>query len=109
MNERERRKEELLNELAKRFRDSASTMKSLASRIQAAGKQSNEHTRRINAGNKKLRDSIESDSGPLPFSYLEFLEFSNAEEFDKFNDMPLITEDEINNTDLDDLCNKLQS
>lgn len=109
MNERERRKEELLNELAKRYKDSSETLKNLAMRIQSAADESHEHTREHEDQNKELRNSLDADQGPLPFSYLEFLEFSSSAEFEKYKEMPVITSEEIESTDLDNLIDRLQS
>lgn len=107
MNEREKRKEELLKELSRRFRDSASIMKGIAARVQAAATESHEHSLRINNSGRSLRESVEGNSNPLPFSYLEFLEFESAQEFEKYRDMPVISEDDIKQTDMDELCRRL--
>lgn len=109
MTEKEKRKEELLNELSVRFKDSANTMRSIAKRIQAAAAQSFEHRKRLNSGSETLRTCVESKQGPLPFSYLEFLEFNDTDEFDKYKEMPLITDEDIKDVDLDDLASKLQA
>ncbi len=109
MNERERRKEELLNELAKRYKDSSETLKNLAMRIQSAAEESQKHTEIHEDQNESLRKSIEADEGPLPFSYLEFLEFSSSAEFDKFKKMSIITQEEIDSTNIDELVKSLQS
>lgn len=108
MNEREKRKEELLAELSRRFRDSASAMRSIAARIQAAACQSQEHTRRLAEGQEELRHSMDCEGGPLPFSYLEFLEFANPGEFSKFKEMPVISESDLENLDMDELSRRLQ-
>ncbi len=108
MNERERRKEELLNELAKRYQDSSETMKNLAMRIQSAAQDSHSQTRTHEEHNKELRKNIDADQGPLPFSYLEFLEFSSSAEFEKYKNMPVITKEDIESTNLDDLIESLQ-
>ncbi len=109
MNEKEKRKDDILKELAVRFKDSANTMKSIATRIQAAATQSIEHTKRLNHGSETLRKCIESEKGPLPYSYLEFIEFSDASEFEKYKDMPLISDNDIENVDFDELADKLQA
>ncbi len=109
MNERERRKEELLNELAKRYKDSSETLKNLAMRIQSAADESHENTRTHEDQNKDLRENLDTDQGPLPFSYLEFLEFSSSAEFEKYKKMPVITSDEIAETNIDELINELQA
>ena len=108
MNERERRKEELLNELAKRYKDSAETMKNLAMRIQSAAQESHENTQKHEESNEDLRNNIEANQGPLPFSYLEFIEFSSSAEFEKYKHMPVITDKDIEATNLDKLTELLQ-
>ena len=108
MNERERRKEELLNELAKRYKDSSDTLKNLAMRIQSAAEESQDNTRIHEDQNQDLRTNIDANQGPLPFSYLEFLEFSSSAEFEKYKKMPVITSTEIETTDLDELIRELQ-
>lgn len=108
MNERERRKEELLNELAKRYKDSSDTLKNLAMRIQSAAEESQDNTRIHEDQNQELRNNIDANQGPLPFSYLEFLEFSSSAEFEKYKKMPVITSNEILETDLDELIKELQ-
>lgn len=107
MNEREKRKEELLRELSRRFRDSASIMKSIAARVQAAASESREHSRVLNEKGRALRESVEGDNSALPFSYLEFLEFGSANEFEKYRQMPAISDADIQATDMDELCRRL--
>ena len=106
-NEREKRRQELLAELAKRFRESADTLKAVARRIHEAARMHEDNTRRLGAAGTRLRECVEGDTSPLPFTYLEFVEFASAEEFQKFKTMDLITTEEIAAVDWDDLCQKL--
>lgn len=107
MTERERRKDEMLEELAQRFRDSANNLKHVARRIQNAAQLHEETRKRLDKAGQRLRDYVESKSSPLAFSYLEYLEFNSTEEFEKFRSMDVISSDEINATDMDDLCRRL--
>ncbi len=105
--ERERRRRELLAELAKRFRESAHTLREVARRIHEAAGQHEENKRRLGVADKRLRECLANDDDGLPFTYLEFLEFSSAEEFRKFKHMDVITAEEIAKTDWDDLLRRL--
>ena len=42
------------------------------------------------------------------FTYLEFLEFSSAAEFKKFRNMPVITREEVEGVDMDELCERFR-
>jgi hypothetical protein len=88
MDERERKKQELLDELARRFRESQDALKEIASQAHKSMKQ-----RKAPAG--------------VPFTALEFIEFTNAEEFRKFREEKQITDDDLNNLDMEELCRKL--
>ena len=105
--ERDKRKEELLAELARRFKDSSTAMKSIAARIQAAASQSQEQARRLSESNAALRDHVGCNSSPLPFSYLEFVEFTTAEEFEKYRNLPVISHEDLKAADIDELCRRL--
>ena len=107
--ERERRRRELLAELAKRFRDSANTLREVARRIHEAANLQAENNRRLGTADKRLRECLENDEEVMPFTYLEFLEFSSAEEFRKFKHMGIITAEEIAKIDWDDLLRRLAS
>ncbi len=107
MNKRDLQKEQLLEELAKRFRDSAHTLKSVARRINEASQMHQNTVRRMEHASESLRRSVDGNTAPLSFSYLEFLEFSNAAEFRKFKKMKVITDEEIKNIDWDELAQKL--
>lgn len=107
MDERDKKKQELLNELARRFRDSAKNLKSVARRINTAAQEHDRAVDRMNSAGQRLRECVDGDSGTLPFTYLEYVEFTNAEEFRKFKNMPAITENEIEHVNWDDLCRQL--
>jgi len=109
MNDHERKKQELLEELARRFRDSAHTLKSVARRINDASQLHQESVRRMDQADAPLRECVGSDASPLTFTYLEYLEFSSADEFRKFKDLDIITEAEIAEVDWDALCQQLYS
>jgi hypothetical protein len=109
MDKREKKKQELLEELARRFRDSASTLKKVAKRINDASVAQRENCRRLDSAGARLRECVGSKTGPLSFSYLEYVEFSTAEEFHKFRVMPTVTEEEINAVDWEELSRQLLS
>jgi len=106
MSEFEKEREELLSELAKKFRDSAKQLHDIALRIDRAAAESHKSNQHFEHSNRHLRESLGCDS-TIPFTYLEFLEFVNAEEFNRFRTMPLITEEEIKEVDLDKLLSDL--
>ena len=107
MEERERRRQELMNELAKRFISSSEAMRLIARRICEAAKVHNANRRRLDEASRPLRNCVEADAGPLPFTYREFVEFSSADEFIRFKEFPPITAEEISAIDWDDLSKKL--
>ena len=75
MNERERRKEELLNDWPRDTRMSSDTLKNLAMRIQSAAEESQDNTRIHEDQNQDLRTNIDANQGPLPFHTSNFLNF----------------------------------
>ena len=105
MHEQERRRQELLEQLAKRFRDSADTLKGVARRINEASQLHEQTVRRMDRANGQLRDSVEE--GAVTFTYLEYLEFASADEFRKFKQLDAITSEEIESVDWGDLCTRL--
>lgn len=107
MTEREQRKNEMLEDLAQRFRDSANNLKHVARRIQNAAQLHEETRKRLDKAGQRLRNYVESQTTPLAFSYLEYLEFNSTEEFEKFRAMEVISHDDIAATDMDDLCRRL--
>ncbi len=113
MTDREKRRQELLQELARRFRDSADTLKEVARKINTAAQSNKNTNQRLNEVAVQLNEhvksdnQVESDSARAPFTYLEYLEFSSAEEFQKFKDMNIITDEEIEAIDWEKLSGKL--
>jgi hypothetical protein len=107
LDDRERRRQELLAELAKRFRESANALKEVARRIHDAARVHQDNTRRLGASGARLRECVESENGTLPFTYLEFLEFTDSQEFKKFKGMSVVSEEEIAQIDWNDLSKKL--
>ena len=105
MQEQERRRQELLEQLAKRFRDSADTLKGVAKRINEASQLHQQTVRRMDRANGQLRDSVQE--GSVTFTYLEYLEFASADEFRKFKQIDAITSEEIESIDWGDLCTRL--
>jgi len=84
----QRKKKELLDELARRFRESQEVLKGIAAQV-----------------SKSVRNK-EAESFDT-FTILEFIEFTSADEFRKFREQPRITREDLENVDLDDLCWKL--
>jgi len=107
MSKSEPTRQETLQELARRFQKSAKVMNEIASRIQAAADLHRKHDKQMARATRDLRACVDGQDGPLPFSYLEFLEFASSDEFNKFKDMPVVSEDEIAAIDWNDLANKL--
>lgn len=107
MDEKEKMRQELLGELARRFQSSAGSLKKIARRIDDAAREHHKTSKRIDNASSRLRDCIESRNEPVPFSYLEYLEFSSSEEFHKFKKEPIITDDEITTVDWEELSKKL--
>lgn len=107
MTEREQKKNEMLEDLAQRFRDSANNLKHVARRIQNAAQLHEETRKRLDKAGLRLRNYVESQTTPLAFSYLEYLEFNSTSEFEKFRTMDVISNEEIASTDMDDLCRRL--
>ena len=107
MDDREKKRQELLEELARRFRDSASTLREVARRINTAAKTHEDSRSRIETNGTGLRTHVESSNATIPFTYLEYIEFESAEEFERFRSAKKITKDEIKDVNLDDLCSQL--
>lgn len=107
MEERERRRQELMLELTRRFQESAITMRNIAERISEAAKIHNANKQSFDKLSKPLGDCIDSQTGELPFSYLEFLEFTSAEEFERFRNQKKITSQDINQINWENLSKQL--
>jgi uncharacterized caspase-like protein len=108
MDEYDRRRDDLLVELARRFRDSSGTMQNIAQRIQSVARADGDARRRFARASQSLRESVEAPDAAVPFSYLEFLEFDSADEFRRFQKEPVVTDADIERVDWDDLLRRLQ-
>ncbi|MCC8189782.1 MAG: hypothetical protein LIP77_03970 [Planctomycetes bacterium] len=95
MNERDNRRQELMRELAERFRSSSEIMRLIARRIGEAAETHNANRRRLEDASRPLRRCVETKNGTMPFSYREFLEFSSADEFERFRDQAAITDADL--------------
>jgi hypothetical protein len=107
MTERERvddrkRKQEMIEDLARRFRDSANTLRSVARKLDEASR-----VRREARGADVA--AVEARPRTGRFTYLEFLEFSSAEEFRKYRELGPVTEEEIASVDWHALSRNLLS
>lgn len=107
MDERERRRQELLDELERRFKSSAETMRIIATRIGEAAKMHNTNAKRSERASRRLRECVGSDLSSIPFTYLEYLEFTSADEFEKFRSQPIITDHDIHSINWDELSRNL--
>jgi hypothetical protein len=107
MNEHEERRQELMRELADRFKSSSDIMRMIARRIGEAAETHNANRKRIEEASNPLRRCVGIKNGEMPFSYREFVEFSSAEEFERFKDMKPISAEEISSVDWDQLSQGL--
>ena len=104
-----RRRPETLEELARRYRDSADTIRSIARRIAEAAALHQENAARLQRLASPLRECVGAEREGIAFSYLEYLEFTSAEEFGRFRGVPPVTSADIAATDWDDLARRLTS
>lgn len=107
MNEANPKHRELMEELRQRFQDSASTMRRIARRIQAAADASHDVDRRAAALRKPLSEHLGDTPAGVAFSYLEYLEFSGADEFARFRHAAPLTDQDLRGVDWDDLQRRL--
>jgi hypothetical protein len=107
MNEHENRRQEIMRELAERFKNSSEIMRLIAKRIGEAAETHNANRRRLEEASNPLRKCVEVKDGSMPFSYREFVEFSSAEEFERFRNTGPITDDDVENIDWDALSKGL--
>lgn len=107
MSEHENRRQEIMQELAERFKNSSEIMRLIARRIGEAAETNNANRRRIEEVSGPLRKCVEVKNGSLPFSYREFVEFSTAEEFQRFRAAEPISAEEVANVDWDELAKGL--
>ncbi|MCL2000471.1 MAG: hypothetical protein FWG74_03470 [Planctomycetes bacterium] len=99
MNEYENSRQEIMRELAERFKSSSEIMRLIAKRIGEAAETHNANHRRLEQASRPLRQCVDTKNGAMPFSYREFVEFSSAGEFERFRRLDPITEDEVANID----------
>ncbi len=107
MSEHESRRQEIMQELAERFKNSSEIMRLIAKRIGEAAETNNANRRRIEEVSAPLRKCVDVKNGTLPFSYREFVEFSTAEEFERFRASEPISAGDIESVDWDELAKGL--
>ncbi len=107
MNEYESRRQEIMRELAERFRNSSEVMRMIARRIGEAAETHNANRRRIEQASNPLRKCVDIKNGTMPFSYREFVEFTSADEFERFRKLDPITSEEVANVDWEELSKGL--
>ncbi len=107
MNEHENRRQEIMRELAERFKSSSEIMRLIAKRIGEAAETHNANRRRLEQASRPLRQCVDVKGGVMPFSYREFVEFSSAGEFERFRQLGPITESEVASVDWDALSKGL--
>ncbi len=107
MSEHEEHRQELMRELAERFKSSSDIMRMIARRIGEAAETHNANRKRIEAASRPLRQCVDIKNGAMPFSYREFVEFTSADEFERFKSMQPISKEEIAAVDWDELSRGL--
>ncbi|MBN2713625.1 MAG: hypothetical protein JXR97_14485 [Planctomycetes bacterium] len=107
MIDKEKKRQELLKELARRFKDSANNLKNVARRIDKAARVHEDMRKRMDRASERLRECIDDEAPSIPWTYLEYVEFADAEEFKKFKSMEVITDAEIESVNWDTLSSKL--
>ncbi|MDR1612664.1 MAG: hypothetical protein LBT97_07755 [Planctomycetota bacterium] len=107
MNDNDQRRQEIMKELAERFKSSSEVMKLIAKRIGEAANCHSANRRRLEQAAAPLRKSIDPKSAGLPFSYREFIEFASAEEFERFREQDPITTEDIERVDWEALSRGL--
>ncbi len=107
MNEHDSRRQEIMRELAERFKNSSDIMRTIAKRIGDAAEVHNANRRRIEQASNPLRKCVDIKNGAMPFSYREFIEFTSADEFERFRRLDPITRDDVANVDWDELAKGL--
>lgn len=107
MNDSESRRQEIMRDLAARFKSSSEIMRLIAQRIGAAAECHDRNRRRLEQADTALRKSVDPRSVAMPFSYREFIEFSSASEFERFRDMRPVSDEDLRNIDWDQLAGGL--
>ncbi len=107
MNEHEQRRQEIMRELAERFKNSSEIMRMIARRIGEAAEAHQANRRRLERASIPLRKCVDIRTGSMPFSYREFVEFSSASEFERFRDAEPISTEDIAAVDWEELSRGL--
>lgn len=107
MNEQDSRRQEIMRELAERFKNSSEIMRMIAKRIGDAAEIHNANRKRLEMASTPLRECVEVKNSGMPFSYREYIEFSSADEFDRFRNCQPITAEEVESVDWDELAKGL--
>lgn len=107
MNEQDSRRQEIMRELAERFKNSSEIMRMIAKRIGDAAETHNANRKRLEMASSPLRKCVEVNNSGMPFSYREFVEFTNAAEFERFRNLEPITAEEVETVDWDALAKGL--
>ena len=107
MNENENRRQEIMRELAERFKNSSEIMRMIARRIGDAAETHNANRRRLEQASTPLRKCVDIRNGAMPFSYREFVEFTSADEFERFRELDPITAEDVARVDWDELSRGL--
>lgn len=103
MDEREGRRQEMMRDLAARFKNSSEVMKLIARRIGEAARRHNANHRRLERALGPLRQAIDPELSAVPFTYREFIEFSSADEFRRFRAQAPVSDHDLENIDWDAL------
>lgn len=107
MNDHENRRQEIMRELAERFKNSSEIMRMIAKRIGEAAETHNANRRRLEQATNPLRKCVDIKNGTMPFSYREFVEFASADEFERFRELDPITAEEVASVDWEELSKGL--
>jgi hypothetical protein len=91
-----------------RLAESARLLEEVARRMVHARQLQEKNTARIREINRQLRASLRQVPARR-FSYLEFLEFSSADEFRRFRYQPPISRAEIEAVDMEELVERLET
>ena len=109
MNNHETRRQEIMRDLAVRFKSSAEIMQLIARRIGEAAESHEINHRRLERAETALRKCVDPQSVTLPFSYREFIEFKDAGEFERFRNVDPIRDADIASIDWEKLSNDLMN
>ena len=104
--EKDRRPEEILQNLAKRLGNSSTDLDKVAGKIKQAADQQLNYQARMAKLNRDLKNSL-SPISRRKATYLEYLEFSSAREFKRFHNVSPITQTDIESVNWDELTHEL--